>query len=46
MVSENPSYPSHSLSKLGVPKNISVKGVSLKPNKGYKDQIHVFSKIK
>ena len=44
--SENPSYQSHSLLGLSALKNILVKWVSLKPNKRYKDQVYVFSKMK
>ena len=43
---KNPSYLSHPLSELGVPENILVKKVSLKPNKGNKNKVYVFSKIK
>ena len=36
-ISEKPLLPKSLLSILGVPENILEKGVSLKPNKGYKD---------
>ena len=39
---EDLSYLSHSLSDLGVLKNILVKGVNLKPNKRYKFQVYMF----
>ena len=41
-ISKNPFNSSHSLLKLDVFENILVKGVSLKPNKWYKDQVYVF----